>query len=100
MSSKISSVPRKSLKRYILKQFFYKFVTTSEYISCFCEHSFRAQGFINTLRESLNQSIVCQKISCSTLILEIKAIRNKFLNVSACFSNLRMVFAKILEWII
>ena len=43
---------------------------------------------------------MCQKISCSTLVWEIEATRNKFLNVSACFSNLRMVFAKTLEWIV
>ena len=36
-----------------MKQFFYEFVTTSEYISRSCEHSFRAQGFENILRESL-----------------------------------------------
>ena len=53
LSSKISSLSRKSLKRYISKESFHEFVTTSEYISCFCEHSFRAQRFVNTLRESL-----------------------------------------------
>ena len=53
LSSKISSLSRKSLKRYILKQFFYELVTTSEYISRSCDHSFRAQGFENILRESL-----------------------------------------------
>ena len=77
LSSKISSLSRKSLKRYISKQFFYEFVTTSEYISCFCEHSFRAQVFVNILRQSFNvsPSIVCQKISCSNFVWEIKVTR-------------------------
>ena len=43
---------------------------------------------------------IFKKISRSTLVWEIKATRNKFLNVSACFTNLQMVFAKTLEWII